>query len=197
MTGPLRRLAPLRKCPENSLPDNRVGIPCVRSQALMVRSQALMVRSFLRNGRKHHGTSSSRQRHDRARRQSCNTASAAFVLSSAVLNPKVMLVRPCRQTGPVVAGPKSAGTDAPDKGKRWPRAKRCEGDFSEIRPLKTGLPGSPSPFRGEGLPQPANLPAILSRASGRDDVRPLRPLRAPAGYRPSNPPRLPVRSGDG
>lgn len=33
-----------------------------------------MVRSFLRNGRKQHGTSSSRERHDHVRRQSSNTA---------------------------------------------------------------------------------------------------------------------------
>ena len=37
-----------------------------------------MVRSFLRNGRKHYGTSSSRERRDHARRQSCNTAIAGF-----------------------------------------------------------------------------------------------------------------------
>ena len=37
-----------------------------------------MVRSFLRNGRKHYGTSSSWERHDHARRQSCNTAIANF-----------------------------------------------------------------------------------------------------------------------
>ena len=37
-----------------------------------------MVRSILRNGRKQHGTSSSRERHDNVRRQSCNTAIASF-----------------------------------------------------------------------------------------------------------------------
>ena len=37
-----------------------------------------MVRSFRRNGRKHYGTSSSRERHDHARRQSSNTAIASF-----------------------------------------------------------------------------------------------------------------------
>ena len=37
-----------------------------------------MVGSFLRNGRKHYGTSSSRERHDHARRQSSNTAIASF-----------------------------------------------------------------------------------------------------------------------
>jgi len=37
-----------------------------------------MVRSFLRNGRKHYGTGSSRERHDHVRRQSSNTAIASF-----------------------------------------------------------------------------------------------------------------------
>jgi len=37
-----------------------------------------MVRSFLRNGRKHYWTGSSRERHDHARRQSSNTAIASF-----------------------------------------------------------------------------------------------------------------------
>ena len=37
-----------------------------------------MVRSFLRNGRKHYGTNSSRQRHDHARCPSSNTAIASF-----------------------------------------------------------------------------------------------------------------------
>jgi len=37
-----------------------------------------MVRSFRRNGRKPYGTSSSRERHDHARRQSCDTAIASF-----------------------------------------------------------------------------------------------------------------------
>src|SRR5574343_2070849 len=37
-----------------------------------------MVRSFRRNGRKQHGTSSSREPHDHARRQSSNTAIASF-----------------------------------------------------------------------------------------------------------------------
>ncbi len=37
-----------------------------------------MVRSFRRNGRKHYGTSSSRQRHDHARSPSSNTAIASF-----------------------------------------------------------------------------------------------------------------------
>jgi hypothetical protein len=37
-----------------------------------------MVRSFRRNGRKPYGTSSSRERHDHARRPSSNTAIASF-----------------------------------------------------------------------------------------------------------------------
>jgi hypothetical protein len=37
-----------------------------------------MQQSLRRNGRKHYGTSSSRERHDHARRQSSNTAIASF-----------------------------------------------------------------------------------------------------------------------
>jgi transposase InsO family protein len=46
-------------------------VPCVLSDGLMVRS-------FLRNGGKHNGTSSSRERGDHARGQSSNTAIAGF-----------------------------------------------------------------------------------------------------------------------
>ena len=45
-------------------------------------SHGLMVRFFLRLGRKHYGTSSSRERHDHARRQSSNTAIASFALGA-------------------------------------------------------------------------------------------------------------------
>ena len=41
-----------------------------------------MVRSFRRSVRKHYGTSSSRLRHDHARRQSCNTAITSFSLGA-------------------------------------------------------------------------------------------------------------------
>lgn len=46
--------------------------------ALGVRSHGLMVRTVRPKGRKHHGTSSSRMRHDNARRSSNNTAIAGF-----------------------------------------------------------------------------------------------------------------------
>ena len=52
-----------------------------------------MVRSFRRNGRKHFGTGSSWERHDHARRQSCNTASQASLaqLSRELgINPKTV-----------------------------------------------------------------------------------------------------------
>ena len=53
-----------------------------------------MVRSFLRNGREHYGTSSSRERHDHARRQSSNTAIASSSLAQLSrelgINPKTV-----------------------------------------------------------------------------------------------------------
>ena len=45
---------------------------------LAVRCHRLMMRSFLRNGSKHYGTSSSRERHDHVRLQTRNKAIASF-----------------------------------------------------------------------------------------------------------------------
>ena len=60
-----------------------------------------MVRSIQWNGRKHYGTSSSRQRHDHACRQSSNTAIASFdrgVEPGVGINPKTVAKWRKRQT---------------------------------------------------------------------------------------------------